>query len=30
MVDYFHIEAVRTLANDDESLLGPEYPGPLC
>ncbi len=30
MVDYFHIEIVRTLANDDESLLGPEYPGPLC
>jgi len=30
MVDYFHLEIVRTLANDDESLLGPEYPGPLC
>lgn len=30
MVDYFHMEIVRTLANDDESLLGPEYPGPLC
>jgi hypothetical protein len=30
MLDYFHIEIVRTLANDDESLLGPEYPGPLC
>ena len=30
MVDYFHIEIIRTLANDDESLLGPEYPGPLC
>ncbi|HPT24910.1 MAG TPA: hypothetical protein PLZ95_00735 [Bryobacteraceae bacterium] len=30
MVDYFHLEIVRTLANDDESLLGPEYPGPIC
>lgn len=30
MLDYFHNEVVRTLANDDESLLGPEYPGPLC
>ncbi len=29
MIDYFHLELVRTLANDDESLLGPEYPGPL-
>lgn len=29
MVDYFHIEVVRTLANDDPALLGPEYPGPL-
>ena len=29
MVDYYHLEIVRTLANDDESLLGPEYPGPL-
>jgi hypothetical protein len=30
MVDYFHMEIVRTLANDDEMLLGPEYAGPLC
>jgi len=29
MVDYFHQEILRTLANDDASLLGPEYPGPL-
>jgi len=29
MIDYFHVELVRTLANDDESLLGPDYPGPL-
>ncbi|MGJ5817670.1 hypothetical protein [Paludibaculum fermentans] len=29
MIDYFHMELVRTLANDDASLLGPEYPGPL-
>jgi hypothetical protein len=30
MIDYFHIEVVRTLANDDAALLGPEYPGPLA
>ncbi len=29
MIDYFHVELVRTLANDDASLLGPDYPGPL-
>lgn len=29
MIDYFHVEVVRTLANDDPALLGPEYPGPL-
>jgi hypothetical protein len=29
MVDYFHVEVVRTLANDDASSLGPDYPGPL-
>ncbi|MEO8024842.1 MAG: hypothetical protein ABI823_00130 [Bryobacteraceae bacterium] len=29
MLDYFHVELVRTLANDDPSLLGPDYPGPL-
>jgi Flp pilus assembly protein CpaB len=28
-VDYLHTEFVRTLANDDAALLGPEYPGPL-
>jgi len=27
--DYLHAELVRTLANDDASLLGPGYPGPL-
>jgi len=27
--DYLHREFVRTLANDDAALLGPEYPGPL-
>jgi hypothetical protein len=30
MIDYFHMEIIRTLANDDEFLLGVEYPGPLC
>ena len=29
MVDYFHLEILQTLANDDDALLGPEYPGPL-
>ncbi len=29
MVDYLHLEIVKTLANDDGSLLGPDYPGPL-
>ena len=29
MVDYLHLEMVRSLANDDADLLGPEYPGPL-
>jgi hypothetical protein len=29
MVDYFHVELVRTLANDDARLLGSDYPGPL-
>ena len=27
--DYLHTEFVRSLANDDASLLGPAYPGPL-
>jgi hypothetical protein len=29
MIDYFHQEVVRTLANDEPTLLGEEYPGPL-
>lgn len=29
MVDYLHLELVRTLAKDDESALGADYPGPL-
>jgi hypothetical protein len=29
MVDYFHLELVRTLANDNPELLGVDYPGPL-
>jgi DNA gyrase/topoisomerase IV subunit B len=29
MVDYLHLELVRTLANDDPEALGKEYPGPL-
>jgi hypothetical protein len=29
MVDYLHLELVRTLANDDARLLGSAYPGPL-
>ncbi len=30
MTDYLHLELVRALANDDASLLGPNYPGPLA
>ena len=30
MVDYLHLELVRTLANDDVALLGPDYPGPMA
>jgi hypothetical protein len=30
MVDYFHLELVRTLANDEAELLGRSYPGPLA
>jgi hypothetical protein len=30
MVDYFHLELLRTLANDDAALLGEKYPGPLA
>lgn len=29
MVDYFHLELVRTLANDNPAWLGEKYPGPL-
>jgi len=29
MVDYLHLELVRTLANDDPELLGTDYPGPM-
>lgn len=29
MVDYYHLELVRTLAKDDPDALGSEYPGPL-
>ena len=28
--DYLHVEMVRTLAQNDETLLGPQYPGPLA
>jgi hypothetical protein len=30
MVDYLHLELVRTLANEDPELLGKEYPGPMA
>jgi len=30
MVDYFHLELVRTLANEEAELLGKDYPGPLA
>jgi len=29
MVDYLHLELVRTMANDDAELLGKHYPGPM-
>ena len=29
MVDYLHLEMVRTLANDDPEVLGNDYPGPM-
>jgi hypothetical protein len=29
MVDYLHLELVKTLANDDVELMGQGYPGPL-
>jgi len=28
--DYLHCELIRALANDDATLLGPHYPGPLA
>ena len=30
MVDYLHLELLRSLADDDPHLLGHEYPGPLA
>ena len=30
MIDYLHLEFLRTLANDDPAVLGPDYPGPLA
>ena len=30
MVDYLHLELLRTLANDDPELMGRDYPGPLA
>jgi hypothetical protein len=29
MVDYLHLEILRSLAHDDDRLLGHEYPGPM-
>ena len=29
MVDYLHLEILRSLAHDDDRLLGDEYPGPM-
>jgi hypothetical protein len=29
MVDYLHLELVKTLANDDADALGKDYPGPM-
>ena len=29
MLDYLHVELVRTLANDDAEVLGRDYPGPM-
>jgi hypothetical protein len=29
MVDYLHLEILKNLAQDDDRLLGPEYPGPM-
>ena len=30
MVDYLHLELIRTLANEDAGLLGSAYPGPMA
>lgn len=30
MLDYLHLELLRTIAHDDVDLLGPDYPGPLA
>ena len=30
VADYLHSEFLRALANDDPTLLGPDYPGPLA
>src|SRR6266404_4320153 len=30
IVDYYHLELVRTLAHDNPELLGEDYPGPLA
>ena len=30
MVDYLHLELLRSLAHDDERLLGADYPGPMA
>ncbi|HEY4088395.1 MAG TPA: hypothetical protein VGM43_20835, partial [Bryobacteraceae bacterium] len=30
MVDYLHLELVRSLAHDNEKLLGAGYPGPMA
>ena len=29
MVDYLHLEIVRSLAHQDDRILGPDYPGPI-
>jgi hypothetical protein len=29
MVDYLHLEMLRSLAHEDDRLLGPDYPGPM-
>lgn len=29
MVDYLHLEILRSLAHEDDTLLGEDYPGPM-